>query len=299
MRRKSVSGGSGALLPILAIMLIAGLAYITVEPEAVSEAASAADSEVAEVATEVRAAGTKPAQLCEMSRFSSVAERLRSLNEVQPKIVSAVSSARGDLPLLISRAHVGDGKSAIAALVMLKQCKPFGEYLEVGTLDVASNFSMTSNACKAVQPSMLVNPLQMLEASARGGSVEAKLLYALNAENIAKIVTLSSHPRKHEIAKDVLTNAETFGAEAASAGYEEAYVLMTRAHLQGTFGTIDPVKSYAYSLSLSRKNPSAEIHERLAYLAGNLKPREVEQAKELESRCSDYVSENVSINPFS
>jgi hypothetical protein len=223
---------------------------------------------------------------------------IKSLGNIEERAQRVLAAGSYNPKNLIENARKGDPISALAVFSLFQSCFPNGE---IAMLSDSSERKIGNRAlefCGNFPEHVRSDPLSLLEVAATNGSAEAKLAYAMNAEQITKLAIFHAKTDAPADAVKIMKKAELFGISAASEGVEEAYWFMARAYQMGTFREPDPILAYAYTLPITMMNQSSELTERLDFLDKNLSSTQIRQAQSMAFGCHNIYNSNLFVSPF-
>lgn len=218
---------------------------------------------------------------------------------MRAKVSRTIQANFRDPMSLLANANGGDEASAIALFSLAANCPPYAGVLELYDLAGPVKRTVAREVCRALPDSVRNNPLAVLAPAAANGASHAQMVYAANAPRVLIVREFYGQVQATEV-RPLLDTAERFGVQAAKAGNDQAYALMSRAYFDGSFGTPDPATAYAYALALARARPSSENRERSAFLQAQLTHEAAAAAEQLVNVCSPDgdQSRQVYLNPF-
>ncbi|CAN7146152.1 hypothetical protein [Duganella sp. LjRoot269] len=158
--------------------------------------------------------------------------------------------------------------------------------------------SSNADECPTINPKSLYKdtPIELLEKAAELGSVEAKLMYALNAP-LAEFRIRKSRPEDGELlARKITLTAERLGNEAARSGNLDAIRYMSHSYENGQFGFRDIER--AYSVALPLLNSSVEDIAYVDALQRKLNPLQRNAAVRFAFGCKEEIGRKT-VSPFS
>jgi hypothetical protein len=151
--------------------------------------------------------------------------------------------------------------------------------------------------CPSFSMQMKGHPIQLLERAAKLGSVEAKLAFAMNARLYRDFFVTSEGGVIKDNSKDIISQAEKYGAEAAQAGHPDAYRYMSQAYENGTFGVRNKERALAFILPLQETGLPTD-KERIKHLSSKLTEKERKLANAIAFGCQDDSRDSFHLNPF-
>lgn len=182
-------------------------------------------------------------------------------------------------------------ESSIALFQLVSSCFP-------GILK-ANSPGIQLEGCPAIDIKKIItlHPIEILEKSAEQGSVDAKILYMINAQGAAAQLRRLGTVAGDELAREITLRSQRYGEEAARAGSEDALRYMSSAYEQGRFGIRSMQMAYTFALPLIIGGTSSDV-QHASDLGARLTEPQRKEAQTAALGCSQPPKAGILNNPF-
>ncbi|MDO8033565.1 hypothetical protein O3297_09065 [Janthinobacterium sp. SUN128] len=214
---------------------------------------------------------------------------VKSIKEINSSVDGLLEKNSSNITEIVKNARAGEAVSSIALFRIVATC-----------YSIKNNQKINSSTqdCADVDLDLVSDRFGILERAANKGSLEAKLIYAMNASSLSKFYSRLATNEAVIYADGILKKSEIFGREAAEGGFVEAYLFMSRAYSNGLFGVRDPQLAYAFALPMANGEIDDVERRYITSLGSKLSLSEKEGAEKIAFGCKEEKEPMIFQNPF-
>lgn len=213
---------------------------------------------------------------------------LKSISEINLSVDDLLAKNNSNISVIEEGAQRGEVISSIALFRVIGACY---------SIKTNQKIKSSMEDCADVKTDLVADRFGILERAANSGSLEAKLIYAMNASAMSRYYSELATNETVAYGDAILKKSEIFGRQAAEGGVKEAYLFMSRAYANGSFGVRNPKLAYAFALPLGGGESGANS-QYINSLGSRLTTLEREDAEKIAFGCKGEKEFIKFQNPF-